>query len=213
MLGGLKEDLMCIRTQGPHKRLSQTCLWVLSAPMEEQVSRGLPQGQGLWLQHTWEAWHVSPSTEPLSRQPTNWRTIIPKKFLYCCKSSRACNRLPNPGIPQRDWEPPGIWLWRPAEFDYRTSTGLGKQTLGGHNKTFCTPGLRWKEQWPHKRLSQTCPWVSGSLWQRRELTMASSRVRGTEHNSPGSCSMLTVLLKEVAITAIIPTIVWPQAKL
>ena len=118
MLGGLREDLVCIRTQGPHKRLSQTCLWVLSAPMEAQVSRGLPQGQGLWVQHTWEAWHVSPTTKPLSRQPTNWRTIIPKKFLHCCKSSRAYNRFLSLGIRQRDWElsgnltfkANGIWL-------------------------------------------------------------------------------------------------------
>ena len=118
MLGGLREDLVCIRTQVPHKRLSQTCLWVLSAPMEAQVSRGLLQGQGLWVQHTWEAWHVSPTTKPLSRQPTNWRTIIPKKFLHCCKSSRTYNRFPSLGIRQRDWElsgnltfkANGIWL-------------------------------------------------------------------------------------------------------
>ena len=39
----------------PHKRLSQTCLWV--SPAEAQVSSGQPRGQGLWLQQTWEA-HV-----------------------------------------------------------------------------------------------------------------------------------------------------------
>ena len=41
-----------------------------------------------------------------------------KKFLHCCKSSRAHNRFPNPGIRQRDWElsgnltfkANGIWL-------------------------------------------------------------------------------------------------------
>ena len=27
--------------------------------------------------------------------------------------------------------PQGIWLWRPVGFDYGTSKGLGKQTLGG----------------------------------------------------------------------------------
>ena len=30
--------------------------------------------------------------------------------------------------------PQGIWLWRSAGFDYRTSTELGKQTLGGHKQ-------------------------------------------------------------------------------
>ena len=35
----------------------------------------------------------------------------------------------------------------------------GIQTLG----TLCTPGPRRNEQWPHKRLTQTCLWVSRSL--------------------------------------------------
>ena len=30
--------------------------------------------------------------------------------------------------------PEGMWLWRPEGFDYRTSTGLGKQTIGGHKQ-------------------------------------------------------------------------------
>ena len=58
----------------------------------------------------------------------------------------------------------GIWLWRSAGFNYRTSTGLGKQRLlEGTNKTLCTPGPRGKEQWPNKRLSQTCLCVLESL--------------------------------------------------
>ena len=61
---------------------------------------------------------IRSTTELLSRRPTNWRTIIPKKFLHCCKSSRVHNRFPNLGIWQRESEPPGnltlkasgIWL-------------------------------------------------------------------------------------------------------
>ena len=61
---------------------------------------------------------MSPTVEPLSRQPTSWRTIILKKFLHYCKSSRTHNRFPNLGIWQKDWEPlgdltleaSGIWL-------------------------------------------------------------------------------------------------------
>ena len=35
--------------------------------------------------------------------------------------------------------PQGIWFWRPVGFDYRTYTGLGKQTLGRHKRNFvCT---------------------------------------------------------------------------
>ena len=68
-------------------------------------------------------------------------------------------------------------------FDYRTYTGLGNRLLEGTNKTLCTPGPRRKEQWPHKRLTQTCPWVSRSVQQRRGSAVACCRVRGTECSS------------------------------
>ena len=104
--------------------------------------------------------------ESPSRWPTNWRTVIPKKFSYWCRSSKAHNRLLNLGIWQATGNPQGIWHWRPEGFDYRSSTALRKQTLGGHKQTFCTPGPWRKEQWPHKRLSQTCLWVSQGLLRR-----------------------------------------------
>ena len=88
--------------------------------------------------------------------------------------------------------PQGIWLWMSAGFDYWTSTGLGKQRLlEGTNKTFCTPRPRRKEQWPHKRLSQTCVCVFGSLPWRRELTVAYSEFRSTDSSSPGRHVVLT----------------------
>ena len=65
----------------------------------------------------------------------------------------------------------------------RTYTGLGNRLLEGTNKILCTPGPRRKEQWPHKRLTQTCPWVSRSLQWRRGSVVACCRVGGTE------CSM------------------------
>ena len=41
-----------------------------------------------------------------------------------------------------------------------------KFTLGGQRKILCAPEPRRNEQWPHKRLSQTCLWQSSSLPQR-----------------------------------------------
>ena len=35
---------------------------------------------------------------------------------------------------KRTENPQRIWLWKPVGFNYRTSTGLGKQTLGGYKK-------------------------------------------------------------------------------
>ena len=69
--------------------------------------------------------------------------------------------------------------------DYRTYTGLKNWLLESTNKTLCAPGPRKKKQWPHKRLSQTCQWVSGSLQQRCGSTVACHRVRGTEYMSSG----------------------------
>ena len=86
---------------------------------------------------------LAPSTiweEPLGGQETNWRTIIPKKFSHCFKSSRLHSRLPNLGIWQKR-------LRIPKEFDFespwdliRTSTGLGrKESLEGHKQNLvCT---------------------------------------------------------------------------
>ena len=59
--------------------------------------------------------------------------------------------------------PQGIWLWRSVRFDYRTSTELGKQILGGHEQNLVNTRARKKEHCAHKRLSQTCLWVSRSL--------------------------------------------------
>ena len=47
----------------------------------------------------------------------------------------------------------------------------------------CAPGPRRKEQWPHKKLIQTCLWVSRSLQWRCGLVMACCRVGGTECRS------------------------------
>ena len=47
-------------------------------------------------------------------------------------------------------------------------------------KTLCLPIPRRKEKWPHKKLTQTCLWVSRSLQQRCGLGVTCCRVGGTE---------------------------------
>ena len=101
--------------------------WV--SPVEAQVSSGLLQGQGLWVQQTWEAPSVSPTKEPSRRRPTNWRAIIPKKRSHCAKVLGPTADFPTWRSGKGIENVQGIWLWRPIGFDYRTSTGLGKQTL------------------------------------------------------------------------------------
>ena len=108
---------------------------------------------------------VSPTIELLGRRLTNWKTIILKKFSHCWENSRPHKRLPNLGIWQRDQKSSGNLTLKVSRFDYRTSTGLGKQRLlEDTNKIMCTPGPRRKELWPHKwltRLACVCLGVSG----------------------------------------------------
>ena len=74
----------------------------------------------------------------------------------------------------------GIWLWRPVGFDHRTSTGLGKQILGGHKPNLCALGARRNVQCPHKRLSQTCLWVSRSGGMGQQFGLRPNNREGTQ---------------------------------
>ena len=72
-----------------------------------------------------------------------------------------------------------------------TELNWGKQRLlEGTKKTLCATGLRGKEEWPNKRLKQTCLWVCGSLLWRCRLTVACHRVKCIGSSSPARCSVL-----------------------
>jgi len=69
-------------------------------------------------------------------------------------------------------------------FDYRTYTGLGKQSLGGHKQNLvCTRTQEKGAVTPQE--ADPLARESRSLQQRHGLTEACCRVRGTEHNSAG----------------------------
>ena len=101
----------------------------------------------------------------------------------------------------------GIWLWRPVGFDYRTYTGLGKQTLGGHKQNLaCTRTQGKGAVTPQEtaRLACECPGVPGGGM-------------GWKWHAAGSGALSVAvcaweLLKEVAIIFITSTIVWSQVK-
>ena len=157
MLGGYKHNFVCTRTQRkeqwPHKRLSQTCLWVF-----ECLQGGTGQQQSWrWGGRHKSPWRRSPLALPQSCQVGDIQTGEQLRQ----RNSSTVAKILGPTTDFPTWEsskgtenPQGIWLCRSAGFDYRTSTGLGKQRLlEGTNKTLCTPGPRRGEQWPHKRPS------------------------------------------------------------
>ena len=54
---------------------------------------------------------------------------------------------------------------------------------GGQKLNLCAQEPRRKEQWPYKRLNQTCLWVFGSLQWRCGSAVAYHQVRGTDSSS------------------------------
>ena len=118
MLGGLKQNFVHTRTQGPHKRLSQTCLWVFECLLWRYGSALACVGPGTLAEADQESMAHESHCRAREQTTTNQRTMIPKKFSHCCERSRAHNIFHNLGICQRDWEPPGnltlkasgIWL-------------------------------------------------------------------------------------------------------
>ena len=120
MLGGNKQNLVCLRTKernsDSHKDWARPACECLRVSCQGTGQQCPATGTRLWQQQSWEAqWAawvlleeitISPTLVPLSRWPTDSRAIIPKKFLHCCGSSSARNKFPNLGIQQMDWEPP-----------------------------------------------------------------------------------------------------------
>ena len=135
-----------------------------------------------------------------------------KEVLALLQNSKAHKCFLNLGIQQRDWEPQGIWLWRPVGFDYRASTELGKQTLGGHKQNFVSTRTQEKGAVTPQ---ETEPDLPVSVQESPvEVRVDSGLLRGQGHWIQQSWEPWVVCwhksLKEVAITAITPTTVWPQ---
>ena len=113
--------------------------------MEAWVNSGLLWRQRHWNHQSWEAWHVAkvllvefvinPTIEPLDRGSTNWRTIIPKKFLHCFKGSRSHNTLLNLDFYQRDWESPGNQILKISRTGLQNFHRIREaETIRGHKQ-------------------------------------------------------------------------------
>ena len=173
------------------------------SPVEVQVGSGLPRGQGLWGPQTW-VWQ-KPRRSPLT-PPYSCRTDDPQtaKQLYQI-NSHTIKKVLGPTTEFPIWgsdkwteKPQGRGLWRPVGFDYRTYTGLGKETLGGHRQNLaCTRTQEKGAVTPQ----ETDPDLPGSVQE----SPAEARVRSTDE-------AVRALVKEVAIIFITSTMVWSQVK-
>ena len=101
-----------------------------------------------------------------------------------------------PGDPANSRNSQGIWLWKPMEFDCRTSTGLGKtdSSLEGHKQNLvCTRTQGKGRVTPQETEPDLLVWEG--LLQRCVFTVAHRRGGGTVSSSPGSCPLVCALLK------------------
>ena len=219
MLGGLKQNFMCTGTQSPQKDWARPAFECLSVSYGGTGQQWPAAATGALGVATWdtqcvaqallEEVAISPTTELLSRRPTNCRTIYQRNSCTVKKeSSRTHNRFPNLGIQQRYWEPPenltleasGIW-WQNVHRNGETDSWRAQTKPFVHQE----PGER--------------SYVPTRDWARLGCECPGSCSRGVSRQWPavGSGALNTivsayVLLKEVAIMVITPTIVWPQAK-
>ena len=77
------------------QRLRQNCL---SVPVEVWVCSGLPQGQGLWVQHTW-VWHkASWRKSPNPNRAARTYTRLGKQTLGGHKQNFVCTRTQETGV-------------------------------------------------------------------------------------------------------------------
>ena len=117
------------------------------------------------------------------------RTQRPRLRQTCVWASLVEVRVSS-GLPQGQglWMQQ-IWVWHKPSWRRLPLTPpqtlqnlhrTGKQTLGGQKQNLCTPGPERKEQWPHKRLTQTCLWVSRGLQWRNGSVVVCCRVWGTD---------------------------------
>ena len=140
----------------------------------------------LWVTRHKPPWRRSPLVPPQSRRADDPQTA---EQLYQ-RNSQTVKKVLGPTIVFPTWgssegteNPQGIWLWRPVGFDYRTSTGLGKQMLGRHKQNLVCTRTQEKGVASPQKTEPDLP-VSGQespaeAWVFSGLLQG----RGTENNS------------------------------
>ena len=193
-------------TTHSRRRLSQTCLGMSECLLGRHGSAVICHGDRssgcsrcarnrVWLKYSWRRL-------PLAPLWSNWAEHPQTREQLYQKSSLAIVKVPGPTANfQPGYPAKGLRTFR------ETDSRRAQQNL-------VLPRPRRKEQWPHKRLSQTCLWVYGSLQQSCGSTVACCRVGGIDYNSPGSHGMLPLSTFEGGrLYHHYPTIVWPLNKL
>ena len=93
----------------------------------------------MWDKPSWRRSPLAPPYRKLADDQQIAEQLYQRNYLTVKKVLGTTTDFPTWGSSKGPENPQGIWLWRPVGFDYRTSTGLGKQTLGGcRQNLMCT---------------------------------------------------------------------------
>ena len=154
MLEGSNKTLCAPGPRDPKETEPDLRLSVWVSPVEVQAISGLPQGQRLCVQQTCLTQLVPYALleEVTIKPPQSYWADDPQttELLYQI-NSHTVKKVLGPTADFPTWgsgkwteSPQVIWLWRPVGFDYRTYTGLGKQTLGGLKQNLVHTGTQQK---------------------------------------------------------------------
>ena len=218
-----------MRTKWKDHRLPQETepdlpLSVWMFPAEAWVRSDLPQGWGsgcsrfgrhsMWHQSSWRSLPLALVSHRASEQTTHKleNNLYQRSSCTVAKVLGPTTDFPTCGSGKGTENPQGIWQWRPEGFDYRTSTGLGKQNVGGHKK-ICAHQDPGKGAVAPQETDPDLPvsvqeslvevWIdSGLLWGQ-----------GHDYNSPGSRAACWHKSFRRRSPLLPLPLVWPQAKL
>ena len=156
------------------QRLSQTCLWVFECLLQRHGStvachRDIASGcsrpgtSSLWHKPSWRRSPLAPPYSPWADDPQTAEQLYQRSSCTVKKVLGFTTDFPPWGSGEGTENPQGIWLLKPVGFDYRTSTGLGKQTRRAQTKACAhqDPGKKSSvltRDWA--RLACECPGVS-----------------------------------------------------
>ena len=145
MLRGFKQNLVHTRTQRPHRDWARPDFEWLSVSCGGTGQQWPATETGALAEadlggtpcDVKSSWRRSPLAPPQSHQADDSQT---GKHLYQ-RISHIVIKVLGPTADFPTWgshkgteNPQRIWLWMPVGFDYKPSTGLGKQTLGEHKQ-------------------------------------------------------------------------------
>ena len=160
--------------------------WPAAGDRSSGCSR--PGRSCVWHKSSWRRSPLAPPQSHWADDPQTGEQLYQRNFRTVAKVLGPTTDFPTWGSSKGTEKPQGTW--RSVRFDYRTSTGLGKQTAEGHKQNLvCTRTQEKGAVTPQKTEPDLPVSVQGSPAESR-VDSGLPRSIGTECHSPGSHGML-----------------------